>query len=207
MGIFVSNEWRARFKAVNNFAYGLRKPPIGQHRYNTRIKWGQHDLVLYSKEPGTMHWSIVSIPVPLPPVDMCAVGVPRTSPAPGRQSKRQRPLNSGSGSDSEGDTSGRVRQRPRVDSVSEQGEVANLVGEGGVAHDREAGEQLQALGDGAQQHADQLQQDVGRVTSEEGYCPASPAPLKKSKALTSSIQESPIFKKTKSSSYRINPLI
>ena len=175
--------------------------------FKTRIKWGQHDLVLYRKESGTMRWTLVNIPVPLPPVDICAVGVPRTSPAPGRQSKRQRPLNSGSGSDSEGETSRRVRQRPRVDSVVEQGEVTNLGAEGGVAHDKEAAEQLQALGDGAQEHADQLQQDLGRVTSEESYCPASPAPLKKSKALTSSIQESPIFKKTKSSSYRINPLI
>ena len=39
VGIFVPNEWRARFKAVNSFAYGLRKPPTGQTRYNTRIKW------------------------------------------------------------------------------------------------------------------------------------------------------------------------
>ena len=206
VGIFVPNEWRARFKAVNSFAYGLRKPPTGQTRYNTRIKWGQHDLVLYRKEPGTMHWSIVSIPVPLPPVEMCAVGAPRMSPAPGRQYKRQRSLNSGAGSDSEGEDR-RVRQRPNVDSELEQGEGTNVEGAGCAAHDKEAGEQLQELGDCAQQHAEKLQQDLGRVTSEESYCPASPAPFQKSKALTSSIQESPIFKKSKSSSYRINPLI
>ena len=145
-----------------------------------------------------MHWTLVNIPVPLPPVDMCAVGVPRMSPAPGRQSKRQRPLNSGSGSESEGENNRRVRQRPDVDSEVEQGRA------GGVAYDKEAGEQL---GNHTQQHAEQLQQDLGRVTSEESYCPASPAPFQKSKSLTSSIQESPIFKKTKSSSYRINPLI
>ena len=168
--------------------------------------YDQHDLVLYRKEPGTMHWSIVSIPVPLPPVDMCAVGAPRMSPAPGRQYKRQRSLNSGAGSDGEGEDR-RARQRPNVDSELEQGEGTNVEGAGCAAHDKEAGEQLQELGDCAQQHAEKLQQDLGRVTSEESYCPASPAPFQKSKALTSSIQESPIFKKSKSSSYRINPLI
>ena len=207
VGIFVPNEWRARFKAINSFAYELRKPPSGQPRYNTRIKWGQNDLVLYSKEPGTMHWSIVSIPVPLPPVDMCAVGIPRMSPAPGRQTKRQRSLNSGSGSDTEGDNSRRVRQKPGVDSELVQGEAVDVQGAGAVTHDNTAVEPYQARGDCEQQHAGQLHQDLGRVTSEESYCPASPAPFQKSKALTSSIQESPIFKKTKSSSYRTNPLI
>ena len=32
VGIFVPNEWRARFTAINNFAYGLRKPPPSEKK-------------------------------------------------------------------------------------------------------------------------------------------------------------------------------
>ena len=98
VGIFVPTEWQARLKAINSNAYGLRYPSSGQDKLSTRIKWGQKDLILHKKAPGTRHWSVYNIYTPLPPVDMCAVQIPTMSPAPGRQgrdTKRQRPSRSG----------------------------------------------------------------------------------------------------------------
>ena len=204
VGIFVPNEWKARFIALNNLAYKLRNPEPGQLKYSTRIKWGQSDLVLYRKEPGTKHWSLVNIQVPLPPVDMCAVGNTRMSPAPGRQFKRQRSQDS----DSEVKKTRSVRHRPGAGSDSEEGEHGTEQGDGDSDNLGQAEhEHLHVVGGVAQPPEGQAQQDLGRVVGEESYCPASPAPLHKSKTLTSSIQESPIFKKTKSSAYRMNPLV
>ena len=196
VGIFVPNEWKARFIAFNNLAYRLRNPNNGQPKYSTRIKWGQNDLVLYKKEQGTKHWALVSIQDPLPPVDMCAVGNTRMSPAPGRQSKRQ----GSQDSDSE-EKSRSVRHRPGPFSDPQAGEDVQ-----GVGDDSQA-EQVHVVGGVAQPPEGQAQQDLGRVVGEESYCPASPAPLHKSKTISSSLQESPSFKKTKSSSYRMNPLV
>ena len=204
VGIFVPNEWKARFIAINNFAYKLRNPQPGQLKYSTRIKWGQSDLVLYKKEAGTKHWSLVNIQVPLPHVDMCAVGNARMSPAPGRQFKRQR----SQGSDSDVEKTRSVKHRPAADSdpeAEEHGGVHDV--RDGVSDSTGQAEQLHVVGGVAQPPEGQAQQDLGRVIGEESYCPASPAPLHKSKTLTSSIPESPIFKKTKSSAYRMNPLV
>ena len=196
VGIFVPNEWKARFIAFNNLAYRLRNPNNGQPKYSTRIKWGQNDLALYKKEQGTKHWALVSIQDPLPHVDMCAVGNTRMSPAPGRQSKRQRSQDSDSGEKSRS-----VRHRPGPFSDPQAGEDVQVVG------DESQAEQVHVVGGVAQLPEGQAQQDLGRVVGEESYCPASPAPLHKSKTISSSLQESPIFKKTKSSSYRMNPLV
>ena len=196
VGIFVPNEWKARFIGLNNLAYRLRNPNNGQPKYSTRIKWGQNDLALYKKEQGTKHWALVSIQDPLPHVDMCAVGNTRMSPAPGRQSKRQRSQDS----DSE-EKSRSVRHRPGPFSDPQAGEDVQVVG------DESQAEQVHVVGGVAQPPEGQAQQDLGRVVGEESYCPASPAPLHKSKTISSSLQESPIFKKTKSSSYRMNPLV
>ena len=76
-----------------------------------------------------------------------------------------------------------------------------------VVGDESQAEQVHVVGGVAQLPEGQAQQDLGRVVGEESYCPASPAPLHKSKTISSSLQESPIFKKTKSSSYRMNPLV
>ena len=185
VGIFVPNEWQARFRAMNNIAYGLRYPPSGQAKYSTRIKWGHSDLILYKKTPGTRYWTVVDICAPLPTVDMCAVVTPRMSPAPGRQGrdnlKRQRPGGSGSDSDNCAVDDRRVKPRPSVS-------------------------------DSAVDHATEAQappnlQDPGRVIAEESYCPASPAPVKKNQALSDDPIESPIFKKAKQSTYRMNPLV
>ena len=124
VGIFVPKEWQERLKALNHIAYGLRFPPSGQAKFNTRIKWGNSDLVLYKKEPGTRVWSVVNIRKPLPPIDMCAVENPKMSPAPGRTGrqalKRQKSRGSGFGSD----TDSRI-VKPREDrDVGDEGHAA-----------------------------------------------------------------------------------
>jgi hypothetical protein len=147
VGIFVPNEWQARFRAMNNIAYGLRYPPSGEAK------------------------------------GMCAVVTPRMSPATGRQGrdtlKRQRPGGSGSDSDNCGVDDRRVKPRPSVSDSA-------------VDHATEAQSQSNL-------------QDPGRVIAEESYCPASPAPVKKNQALSDDPIESPIFKKAKQSTYRMNP--
>ena len=101
-----------------------------------------------------------------------------------------------------------VRHRPGAGSDQEE-EAGDHGGEQGYGDSDSLGraEQLYVVGGVAQPPEGQAQQDLGRVIGEESYCPASPAPLHKSKTLTSSIPDSPIFKKTKSSSYRMNPLV
>ena len=184
VGIFVPTEWQARFRAINSIAYGLRYPPSGQTKYSTRIKWGNGDLILHKKPPGTRHWTVADIGTPLPPVDMCAVSTPHMSPAPGRQGrdKRQRPSGSGSDSDSSLSQSRRVRARP--DSITDTA-VQQVPGP----------------------HAQVPVQDRGRVVNEESYCPSSPAPVKKHPGLSDDKLESPIFKKSTPSTIRINPLV
>ena len=192
LAIFVPNEWQARLKSINSIAYGLRYPPSGQAKLSTRIKWGQSDLVLHKKAPGTRHWSVFNICKPLPPVDMCAVETPRMSPAPGRHgrdTKRPRPYGSGSDSDADSSELSRRRVRSRSDRDIDSG-VPSLAPE----------EQLQVPAGAAAQ-------DPGKVIAEESYCPSSPAPVMKSHALPATSLESPIFKKAQSSSFRMNPLV
>ena len=184
VGIFVPKEWQGRLRALNHIAYGLRFPPSGQPKFNTRIKWGNSDLVLYKKEPGTRYWSVVNIGEPLPPVDMGAVENPKLSPAPGRAGrqalKRQRSRGSGSDSDSR-----RVKSRGGKTAAGDDGHV-----------DQDDQGQVQDIGT-----------DKGRVIAEESYCPASPAPVKKTQAFTTTAMDSPIFKKSQSSPFRMNPLV
>ena len=194
VGIFVPAEWQVRLKAINSVAYGLRYPQSGQAKLNTRIKWGQSDLVLHKKAPGTRHWSVFNVCTPLPHVDMCAVETPRMSPAPGRQgrdTKRLRP--NGSGSDSDADNSELSRRRVRSKSVRD---IDNGVPVPSLAPE----DQLQVPAGAAPQ-------DPGKVIAEESYCPSSPAPVKKPQTLPASSLESPIFKKAQSSSFRMNPLV
>ena len=193
VGIFVPNEWQTRLRAINSIAYGLRYPSSGQAKCSTRIKWGHSDLVLYKKAPGTRHWSVVNISKPLPPVDMCAVGSTHMSPAPGRQGrdtvKRGRP--SGSGSDSDAESRGANGRSVRSKAGSDSDSSVHHV----------------VPGDQVQVDAAPAAHDPGRVMTEESYCPSSPAPVKKTNQVTVSSVESPIFKKSKSSSYRMNPLV
>ena len=183
VGIFVPKEWQERLKALNHIAYGLRFPPSGQAKFNTRIKWGNSDLVLYKKEPGTRVWSVVNIRKPLPPIDMCAVENPKMSPAPGRAGRQalKRQRSRGSGSDT---NSRRVKSREGRDA-----------GDEGLAAKDDQG-QVQDKG-----------RDRGRVIAEESYCPASPAPVKKPQVFSATVVDSPIFKKSQSSPFRMNPLV
>ena len=62
----------------------------------------------------------------------------------------------------------------------------------------------------AQDNQDQVQDkgtDKGRVIAEESYCPASPAPVKKTQVFSATVVDSPIFKKSQSSPFRMNPLV
>ena len=170
VGIYIPNEWKARFNAINAIAYKLRYPEEGQPKNKTRVKWGSSDLILYKKAPGARFWSIVDIVKPLPPVDLNAVGTPHMSPAPGRQGreapKRARP--SGSGSDSDSQYSA-AKSRKTVS--EETSEASNK----------------------SKSDTSPRKIDKGRVVEEESYCPSSPAPHK-------SIYNSPIFKSKPASS-------
>ena len=128
---------------------------------------------------------------------MCAVAKPRMSPAPGRQSKRQRSATPES--EKEGSISRNVRQK--------QGEHNDLVDKDGDNSTGGQSDSLLVVGGVAQIPETTSSEDLGRVIAEESYCPSSPAPVQKFKNLSSSIPESPIFKKNKSSPYRMNPLI
>ena len=180
VGIYVPNEWKGRFRALSSLAHSLRNPAPDSPKYSTRIKWGATDLVLYKKLPGTRYWSIVTDLPPLPPVDLCAVGPRRLSPAPGRQAKDplKRQRSSGNSSDSDSGTSQRnVRPRDEL--------VEDVPGSPVV----------------------KPAPDLGRVTGEESYCPASPAPVKTHPALPDHLGESPVFKKATPTSFRMNPLV
>ena len=107
------------------------------------------------------------------------------SPAPGRAGrqalKRQISRGSGSGSDTD---SRRVRSR----------DSRNISDEGLAAQDDQG--QVQDKGT-----------DKGRVIAEESYCPASPAPVKKTQVFSATVVDSPIFKKSQSSPIGMNPLV
>ena len=176
VGIYVPPDWRDRFRAVSSIAHGLRNPAPSHPKYSTRIKWGANDLILHKKVPGTRHWSVVIIPTPLPPVDLCTVAPMRFSPAPGRQAKDplKRQRSSGNSSGSDGERSYRnVRHRD-----------GHADGGSGV-------------------HADRPAPDLGRVFGEESYCPSSPAPVKNHPSLPDHLTDSPVFKKSTPTSVRM----
>ena len=176
VGIYVPPDWRDRFRAVSSIAHGLRNPAPSHPKYSTRIKWGANDLILHKKVPGTRHWSVVIIPTPLPPVDLCSVAPRRFSPAPGRQAKDplKRQRSSGNSSGSDGERSYRnVRHRD-----------GHADGGSGV-------------------HADRPAPDLGRVFGEESYCPSSPAPVKNHPSLPDHLTDSPVFKKSTPTSVRM----
>ena len=193
VGIFVPKEWQDRFKALNTIAYGYRNPNSDQPKYNTRIKWGHSDLVLYRKEAGARYWTTVTLTTPLPAVDLAAVAQPRMSPAPGRNGrehgKRSRP--DSSESDSDPDLKGNKNGGRSVRSRSES---------------RQNGHDQPHPVEGDEVH-DQVVQDPGQVIHEESYCPASPAPVKKSLQQHCLSVPSPIFKKVPPASMRMNPLL
>ena len=193
VGIFVPKEWQDRFKALNTIAYGYRNPTGDQPKYNTRIKWGHSDLVLYRKDPGTKYWTALTITTVLPAVDLAAVVQPRMSPAPGRQAREtsKRTRSDSYGSDSA--TSPKI-DRSRSRSVRSRSESAQ-----NNSHPQPpaAAESQQA----------QAVQDPGKVIHEESYCPSSPAPVKKALNKTSIESSSPIFKKSALLSKGINPFI
>ena len=185
VGIFVPKEWQARFKAVNTIAYGYRNPTGGQPKCNTRIKWGSSDLVLFRKDHGAQ-----ALPTSLPAVDLAAVSQPRMSPAPGRNSRQ-------------------TGKRSRADSSGSDGDL-NLRGSRDRSRSvRSKSESLQndsTLPQADQGH-NQALQDPGKVIHDESYCPASPAPVKKTLEHPCTSVQSPIFNKVPPSSLRMNPLI
>ena len=104
--IYVPPECRERYKTVQAIAYRERHEE-GIKKNQTRTKWGETDFILYKKQLGTRHWSVVTVGEPLPPVDLSAVEVPpvHLSPAPGRQSRETSKRGRSDGSGSERDQS------------------------------------------------------------------------------------------------------
>ena len=112
---------------------------------------------------------------------MCSgVGPRRLSPAPGRQAKDplKRQRSSGNSSDSDSGNS-QKNVKPRDEHVEE---VPGAL-------------------------AVKPAPDLGRVTCEESYCPASPAPVITHSAIPDHLVQSPVFKKATPTSFRMNPLV
>ena len=189
VGIFVPKEWQDRFKALNTIAYGYRNPIGDQPKFNTRIKWGNSDLVLHRKAPGTKYWTALTINTALPAVDLAAVVQPRMSPAPGRQAREagKRTRSDSSGPDSPTDLKS---NRSRSRSVRSRSESVQINPQPPADSDK-----------------GQAVQDPGKVIHEESYCPSSPAPVKNPLIKPSVDSSSPIFKKAVSLSQGMNPFI
>lgn len=109
--LYIPREFKARFHAMKNEDYRLRKLTLPRHK--TRIEYSDSDLVLYACQLGHFRYSPYPIP-DLPAVDL----TPLRSPPKGRKTKRPR--------DDSKSPPGADRKNPRYGSPSQTVSTVHL---------------------------------------------------------------------------------